>query len=331
MGALEKLLQFRLRVGRVWGIEVSIHWTLLALDLYVLYRFRHELALGVLIMLVGMICVFLHELGHCWGARRVGGRADEILMWPLGGLAMVDAPMTPWAQFVTTGCGPGVNVILATVFTPIYLLAGGSFASLVSWGTLPAGLGLAGCVLWYTVFLNTVMVVFNLVPAFPMDGGRLLQVALWPKLGFHRAMQIAIYAAYASAAGMILIGFAVRDSFLVLIGFFVVSGSVQQQRLLRAGAFDMLLARQPWEMGEFGLGYGVAPEPARRPSRFARWRERRRRRRDVAERRRKVEMRERMDEILAKVSREGLNALSREERRFLDQASAELRKESGRR
>ena len=98
------------RVGRLFGITIRVHilfviwiaWRLIASGDG--WQF-HAAFLG---MLFGI--VLLHEFGHCFGARSVGGFAENILMWPLGGLAYAHAPMTPWAQFVTVASGPLVNV-----------------------------------------------------------------------------------------------------------------------------------------------------------------------------------------------------------------------------
>lgn len=96
---------------RFAGISVRIH------ILFILFigmrlldgRGNFESELIFLTMLFGV--VLLHEFGHCFGARAVGGDAENILLWPLGGLAYANAPMTPWAQFVTVACGPLVNVV----------------------------------------------------------------------------------------------------------------------------------------------------------------------------------------------------------------------------
>ena len=97
------------KVGRLFDINVRVH---ILFVIWIAFRLisgggnwtEHAMFLG---MLFGI--VLLHEFGHCFGARSVGGDAENILMWPLGGLAYAHAPMTPWAQFVTVASGPAVN------------------------------------------------------------------------------------------------------------------------------------------------------------------------------------------------------------------------------
>src|SRR5207253_7891282 len=99
-------------IGHVSGVRIRVHM------LFILYIVFELIGAGsaffttahYLFILFGS--VFLHELGHCFTARRVGGSADDVLMWPLGGLATVDAPRTPWPQFLVVAGGPAVNVVL---------------------------------------------------------------------------------------------------------------------------------------------------------------------------------------------------------------------------
>ncbi len=319
MHVLEKLFAFRLRVGRIAGIPVNLHWTLLAFALFELARNLAHPRFAVLFLLVLFGSVLLHELGHCWGARKVGGHADEILLWPLGGLAMIHAPQQPWPQFFSTATGPLVNLLLTAVALPPFLFAGGELGWLLPWAALgPMGTGLL--ILFLVVEINLVLFLFNLVPAFPMDGGRLLHTALWPRLGFESALRVAIYAAFVSAAGMVVFALTTQARFVGVIGFLVALYAWRELIQLRYGLHGP--EPEPWAASLY------APDPAEaRPSRFARWREERRRRREAAARERREAMRARMDEILAKVSDGGLDALTKEERRFLDYASAELRKE----
>ena len=108
-------LNWSLTLGRLSGIRVRVH---LLFILWILLEFFKTLAsdsgsvaMWALISFMFFAVVLVHEFGHCFGARYVGGDADDILMWPLGGLATVQAPMNSRAQFITTAAGPMVNGI----------------------------------------------------------------------------------------------------------------------------------------------------------------------------------------------------------------------------
>ena len=319
----DRLLNFSVPIGRISRILVRLHWSMLLVAAYFLYTFSDNLKLGVLVILALFGSVLLHELGHCWGARRVGGDAREILLWPLGGLAMIHAPMRPWPQFFSTLTGPLTNVLIIALTVPIFVLAGGDAWAFVPGvdGSFSPTLGLL--FLYYLVQVNLVMAIFNIVPAFPLDGGRMLQAALWPKFGFHKATTVAVYLSFVTAGlGLVYAIFGAESLMLGLICVWVIQGANQERQRLRYGLYDDL-GGAPWSsgMGEFQ----AAPESE--PSAFARWRDRRRQRREDAEARRKTELRMRLDEVLAKVSAVGLDGLSKDERTFLDLASKELRKE----
>lgn len=323
---INRLLSFRLRVGRVAGIDVHLHWTLLIAAIYILYQWygvAGSLREGMLVLLVLFGSVFLHELGHCWGARRVGGEAREVLLWPLGGLAYLDVPRAPWPEFFSTVMGPAVNVVLAALALAVLLPLGGGWA----WGGFyaePVAPFQAGLGLWClarVVEVNVILALFNVIPAFPMDGGRLLQCALWPRMGFHRAMQVTIVVALVCGGLMVLYGL-FRGGFVLAIGALVIVSALQERERLRYGLLEESLS--PWA-ASLSSGYREEAEP--RPGPIARWIERRRLRREEETTRRRAEMRQRLDEVLAKVSAQGLGGLSREERRFLEQASQELRRE----
>ncbi len=319
MDAVEGVLTWRLRVGRVAGVDVFLHWTLLGLVAWVGWTFRDDLTLGALLLAVLFASVFLHELGHCWGARRMGGEAREVVLWPLGGLAMVNVPMAPWPQFFQVAAGPAVNLALAALAAAAFVPLGGG------WSWAAPGPVDGPLVLRLLLHVNLALFLFNVIPAWPMDGGRLLQTALWPRLGFHRAMGVAIVTALVCAALLALAAIATwPDHRLVLmVAVLVAVSSLQEREKLRYGLYDELLV-PPW-----ALGHGATEPyvPERQPGPLSRWFEARRARRAEAAAQERVAVRERLDEVLAKVTAVGLDGLTKDERRFLDHASRLLREE----
>ena len=226
---------------------------------------------------------------------------------------MIHAPMRPWPQFFSTMTGPLVNFLIAGVAAPIFLLLSDSGEALLTATTAQSTLGLS--FLHSLVTVNVIMLIFNVIPAIPLDGGRMFQAALWPKLGFRRAMTWAVYTSFVCAA--LMLGYAVyaQSVILCLIAVFVGQGAALERQRLRYGAYDDLLATASDVPVELVVR---DPEPT-----FAEREEER----AEDDRRRKRELRERLDQVLAVVSEVGLDGLSNDDRVFLDQASQELRKE----
>jgi Zn-dependent protease len=302
------------KLFRVSGIDVYLHALFILLAaVWIFQGFQHDEPGWTFIWLGALwVSVLLHEFGHCWGARRVGGDAQEILLWPLGGLADCDAPMTPWAQFVTTACGPAVNVILAAVGVlvgwlafgadPVRLLRGADWNAEIT-GTI--------------VHVNVMLFTFNMIPAFPMDAGRLLQVALWTKLGFQRATRIAIYTSFVCSAALIVSGF-FGSGWTGFIGVWVLLKAIETLRYLNAGAFAEY--DEPWRQSLY-----IRDEKPRQPGFIARWLAKRRDARVRAVADAEAARTLKLDDVLRRVAEVGMDGLSREERAFLDLESARLR------
>lgn len=168
------------------GIQVFIHWTwfVVAWLLYTstggqgmadLYAF-----LAIYVSLFGI--VLLHEFGHALACRSVGGQADTIVLWPLGGVAYVAPPPRPGAVLWSIAAGPLVNVVLVPVIFGAYaLLTGSLFAKPTSPLTE-----------WLLVIgnINVVLLVFNMLPIYPLDGGQIVQSILWFFVGRAKSLKI---------------------------------------------------------------------------------------------------------------------------------------------
>jgi Zn-dependent protease len=236
------------KVARLFGISIRVHVLFLlwiAFEMFEAGRAWQSTAL-FLALLFGI--VLLHEFGHCLGARLVGGYADNILMWPLGGLAYAHAPMRPWPQFVTVAAGPLVNVILcllsaATIF---WVTGGGALPTLnpLHPDVIAIGDGPAYFPHWlmyvFTFYaVNLLLLGFNLLPIFPLDGGQLFHAIIWPFVGLQRASIIACQVGLVGCAALAFIGFSHSgDSMLIFIALF--GGLTCWQRLKAA--------RQGWLM-----------------------------------------------------------------------------------
>ncbi len=190
----------------------------------------------VLFTLLLFLCVVLHELGHSLVAQAVGAKVHDITLWPIGGVARLSAmPRRPLHEFLITAAGPAVNVVLAI------LLAGAAVAwigpnRLLNMFTTGRGLTRlleaqnGQSLVLLLALQNMVLVVFNLIPAFPMDGGRLLRSLLAGFVSFRTATRLASWVGQGLAVVLIGLSFIPPGNFfLTLIGGFVFIGAWQER------------------------------------------------------------------------------------------------------
>lgn len=172
------------RLGRAAGIDVYLHPTFLLL-LAVAFAFQGGLLAAVFTAAV-FGCVLLHEYGHALTARAFGIPTRDITLYPIGGVARLERlPRAPRAELLITLAGPAVNLALAAVLALVLNLSGGLGAD-PEWAPLPAQF------LATLAMANVALAVFNLLPAFPMDGGRIVRALLSGWLGRLRATEIAV-------------------------------------------------------------------------------------------------------------------------------------------
>lgn len=316
-------------MGTLFGVRLRVHLTflfggliLIATQLQQSEGWRGFLyGCGGWVLLFGI--VLLHELGHCFGARWVGGQADEILMWPLGGLATTRPPHHWRAHLVTTVAGPAVNVVLLVGTGIVLTLAVGGVGA-IPWNpfapfqtALPIESELH---YWLVLFfgLNLIILLFNLVPMFPLDGGRIVQSLLWRRWGFSRAASASAGTGMVGAIGLFMVGL-LLDPWLICVAVFGYFTCWQQRQQLKSGVYPL-----ENEFGyDFSGGYSSletgAERPARRPSPWKRFRAARATARAAREAQRSQDRRRRVDEILEKVHRHGMQSLTPAERRMLEE------------
>lgn len=278
-------------------------------------------------LVILVVSILFHELGHCWMAIRHHGHADRILLWPLGGLSSVDYDRNPVNQIKVSGIGPLSSLFLSAVcFGALYLTGVPWHWELVlpyeRW--FPGGWNLFQIFLLHAARLNLILALFNmLIPAYPLDGGQVLFGFLTIKLGRLRAAQAMVAISIPIGAALAIFGFAMGMIFLGFIGISVIYEAFQLRNLIRMGELDAHPA----------MGGGSSPEFEYMPDRpkkkgwFARWKEKRARAAMAREEQRELADRARVDEVLDKVSREGIGSLTPEEKRILDQASRRSRGE----
>jgi Zn-dependent protease/CBS domain-containing protein len=220
------------KIGRAFGIDVKVHWSFFLLLAFFGYlAFRDSGSVANALVTVGIVvalffCVLLHEYGHSLVAIRLGSEVQDITLLPIGGLArMKSLPERPIDEVKVAVAGPLVNVVLAPIFFGLALLFGGSLAVPTD---ILSGAGSLGEVFAALGTINVALVVFNMIPAFPMDGGRVLRGLLATRLGPVRATDISSTIGQAFAILFILFGL-----LLAIVGFFVFIGASGEAQLVR--------------------------------------------------------------------------------------------------
>ncbi len=310
-------------IGRLFGIRVRVHITLILFVAFELLAARYGVLHALKLSLVLFGSVLLHEFGHCFAARSVGGGADDILMWPLGGLASVDAPRQPWPQFVTVICGPLVNVALLIVSGVILKLRGAVFIfgsiSPYDWVAFSTDASELGRWLSLIFMINGVLLVFNLWPMYPMDGGRMLHCALWKWMGHQRGTMLATTVGMVAAVIMGLSGLMSQTYTLLIIAILGYITCYQERMMVKAGALE-----EDGFMGyNFSGGYTTLDPQGQRkkPGWLAKMKARSAAKNRERERREELVLQEKVDRILEKIKNEGIGSLTRGEKKLLEDAT----------
>ncbi len=203
-------------LGSVSGIKLRVHWTFLLLPIWIYFSTIMAgsgiaaAATSVLFVLAIFGCVLLHELGHAMAARQFGIATRDITLLPIGGVASLERiPRKPLQELWIAVAGPLVNVAIATV-----IFLGLSFSPI---SVLPA----AGHFLGQLGLVNVVLVLFNMIPAFPMDGGRVLRSFLAMFMDYVQATNIAATVGQVCAVGLALLGLFSGNVMLILVAGFV--------------------------------------------------------------------------------------------------------------
>ena len=208
-------------IGRVWGVPICLDISLVIMAVMFVFR-AGNLLLGLLSAAVLLASILLHELGHTAVALSYGCRVRDITLLLFGGRAtLVDIPRGPWREAWMAAAGPLVSLMLG--------VAGFLLAAIAPAHTLAYSL----C--WYLQYVNFSLLVFNLIPAFPMDGGRIFRALMESRIGRQRATLIAFRVAQVLAVCMaiwaVLGGF---DFVLLLIAYFIFVSSKAEYEMVRA-------------------------------------------------------------------------------------------------
>jgi len=200
------LFQFR-------GIDVFLHWSwflIAVIEINARSGRYSSIAWNVLEYLALFVIVLVHEFGHALACRQVGGRANRIVLWPLGGVAYVDPPPRPGATLWSIAAGPLVNVALLPVLWGAALLV------------VPLHIANVGTLLYSVAWINTVLLIFNVLPIYPLDGGQILRSLLWFWMGRARSLMVATILGFVGAAIFVLYAIRERSTWLLILAAYMV-------------------------------------------------------------------------------------------------------------
>lgn len=227
-----------LRIATISRIPLRLHFTFLLLVIWIAVAGIGRGGANQIIFLLGIFfCVALHEFGHALVAQRYGYTVHDIVLYPIGGVATIEGTPRPRHELWIALAGPAVNLVIAGLLAGYLYLVGGNVPMISRLGPIQAGRG--GLITGETVTLllvsNIMLAVFNLIPAFPMDGGRILRAVLALKLGRPRATRIAAFIGQCVAVVLALFGLGILGGspnfVLTLIALFVFFGAGQEAQM----------------------------------------------------------------------------------------------------
>lgn len=231
-------MRANLNLCSISGIKIKIHWTFFFLIVWIIFielkrgGSTENILFNIVFVLAVFLCVVLHELGHALTAKRFGINTKKITLLPIGGMASLDSlPESPKQELLVVIAGPLVNVIIALlllIIVPVqeymYLYFTEPFETLMSF-TLQN-------FLFYLFVVNIGLVLFNIIPAFPMDGGRILRALLAMRMNRVKATQIASSIGQFIAVLFLLIGL-LYNPFLIFIALFIFLGAYSENQMVQ--------------------------------------------------------------------------------------------------
>ncbi len=243
---------------RVRGIEIKVHVTFVLILVWAAYYWGIETGAGVQGALFGVVatlllfvCVTLHELGHAFQALKYGIAVEDITLLPIGGVARLQVPDNARQELAIAVAGPAVNIAIAAVLIAIGALTGTTVVEDPSAVSTAMGRANWGALLPYLTVANIGLVLFNAIPAFPLDGGRVLRALLALRLDYARATAIAVAIGQGLALLLGLAGFLGGNYVLIVIAIFIWFGASQEgeqvalRRMLGGATVGQAMIRRP--------------------------------------------------------------------------------------
>ena len=229
-----------IKIAKVFGIPVLLHWSFLLLIAWAVYYGQtlglnaQEMCWWTLFGVAVFVCILLHEFGHALAARHYGVETRDIVLFPIGGMARLDRlPEKPTQELLVALAGPLVNVLIATVLFPFFWFM---TRPQLSSRDIPNPDNLDDNFFLFfplLLFLNLLLAIFNLIPAFPMDGGRILRALLSVRWGRLKATKVAVFIGHILAMSLIVLGIWFGRYVYFLIGLFISYTAMREYRWVK--------------------------------------------------------------------------------------------------
>ncbi|MDB6031259.1 MAG: Peptidase [Verrucomicrobiales bacterium] len=208
--------QGSLKLFRLAGIQVYLHWSWFLVAFYMIKtraRTYSSIEWNVFEYVGLFAIVLMHEFGHSLACRQVGGQADQIVLWPLGGVAYVAPPQRPGAMLWSIAAGPLVNVVLTPILGGLYYWGrnhGWAYSAPDSFKLLEN-----------VAIMNVLLLTFNLLPVYPLDGGQIFRSLLWYVIGRSKSLMVASLVGFVGVAGFLFYAFSQQSTWLGILGIFL--------------------------------------------------------------------------------------------------------------
>lgn len=245
-----------IRLFQLFGINVFLHWSwflVLLYEMQVRKGIYESIVWNVLECITLFSIVLIHEFGHALACRSVGGQANLIVLWPFGGVAYVAPPQRPGAQLWSIAAGPLVNVILVPILSIVWWIAASA-----GWADTVPDVYTYVEAIWA---INLGLLIFNMLPVYPLDGGQILRSLLWFVLGRAKSLLVATVIGFAGAIGLVILAIFLASPWLgalsVLNFLNCFQGFVYARQLLRVAnaprreGFHCPACKTPPPVGEF--------------------------------------------------------------------------------
>ena len=226
--------QGSIHLFRFAGVDVFLHWAWFVVAVIEITGRKQDYSSflwNVLEYLALFVIVLLHEYGHALACRQVGGRAEQIVLWPLGGVAYVNPPPRPGANLWSIAAGPLVNVVLLVLLIPIGFLGVALHWEQAAPNVRTFVIALAG--------INIGLLIFNLLPIYPLDGGQILRSLLWFVLGRARSLMVAAALGILGVVGLVALAAYQESIWLAIMALFILgncwAGMKQARAMIRLG------------------------------------------------------------------------------------------------